>query len=168
MNLKKAALYGGLVLLAGYHFMAPRNVRNNNPLNLERGADWDGLTVIPMDVRFASFVSPAFGFRAAYITLIQYLKRGDDTIEKIINKWAPSHENDSKNYAEFVANKMGVDVDFEVTPSDLSVLMFHMAQMEGATGQYEYELQTVVDGVELALERNDIAAYVDNYGSWFS
>lgn len=166
MNFKKAAIVGGLFLATGYYVMTtPKNVRNNNPLNIERGADWDGLAVIPQDIRFATFSSPEFGFRAGYVTLIQYLKRGDNTIEKIINKWAPDHENDSNGYAAFVANKMGVDVDFEVTPDDLTVLMFFMAQMEGANGKHEYELATVVRGAELAQEREDIAQYVDSYGS---
>lgn len=144
--------------------MVPRNVRNNNPLNIERGADWDGLSPDQTDDRFAIFIQPKYGFRAGYIILVQYSKRGDNTINKIINCWAPPGENNTNNYQDYVASKMGVSADSVIAPNQFVSLMLYMSQMEGATGEYAYPLETAAEGAQLALQRPDIAAYVANYG----
>ena len=46
--------------------MTPRGIRNNNPLNIRRGASqWQGLKRRQTDKDFCQFVTVAYGYRAA-------------------------------------------------------------------------------------------------------
>lgn len=95
----------------------PRGIRNNNPGNLDRGSPWQGL-VEGNDPRFCTFADPAFGIRALAVTLITYYdkrKANDgsriDTVKEIIERWAPPHENDTREYTNYVARVLGVAPD---------------------------------------------------------
>lgn len=92
--------------------MVPRGVRNNNPLNIEYNAhnNWQGQT--GSDGRFSIFVSSDYGFRAGAIVLKNYQRLyGLETLNDIINRFAPPTENDSHNYASFVASQVKIDVN---------------------------------------------------------
>ena len=76
----------------------------NNPLNLRYNPSnsWKGQVG---EVRgFCKFKNIAYGFRAAWRVLNNYLKNGHNTIEKIISRWAPPKENDTENYIKFVCD----------------------------------------------------------------
>lgn len=140
-----------------------KNVRNDNPLNIEKGADWDGLRATQTDDRFAQFVSPDYGFRAGYIILTGYLMRGQDTIETIIAGidgqmgWAPESDNGAHtyHYIDYLANKLEMSPVETVTPENLPLLMLHMADFEGAKGAYNIDV--VMQGVLLAQQETRIA-----------
>lgn len=88
----------------------PRGLRNNNPLNIEKGDNWKGLRDFPTDKRFCEFQSMSYGFRAAFMILERYrVNYNLSTIDQIIRRWAPPTENDTKKYAEYVARKAGID-----------------------------------------------------------
>lgn len=103
---------------------APRGIRNNNPGNIEWGSQWQGLRPESerTDNRFAQFKDPVFGIRALACVLITYqdkrkAKDGSriDSIKEIIERWAPSFENDTGSYANSVAALLdGVGPDDEV------------------------------------------------------
>lgn len=103
---------------------APRGIRNNNPGNIEWGSQWQGLRPESerTDNRFAQFNDPVFGIRALACVLITYqdkrkAKDGSriDSIKEIIERWAPSFENDTDSYANSVAALLdGVGPDDEV------------------------------------------------------
>jgi hypothetical protein len=103
---------------------APRGIRNNNPGNIEWGSQWQGLRPESerTDNRFAQFNDPVFGIRALACVLITYqdkrkAKDGSriDSIKEIIERWAPSFENDTGAYANSVAALLGgVGPDDEV------------------------------------------------------
>lgn len=87
----------------------PRGIRNNNPLNIRKGARWRGLRDFATDKEFCEFQTMAFGFRAAFRTLITYYTKHDcKTLEKIINRWAPPYENNTQSYITQVKLKAGV------------------------------------------------------------
>jgi len=120
----------------------PKNVRNKNPLNIEKGADWKGLELIQNDARFAQFKSPEWGFRAGYIILLQYLERGDNNLQRIINKWAPSGTDDNNhtdNYIGYIADKVQLSPVELVTATMLPEIMLHMSNFEGAKGAFNIE-----------------------------
>lgn len=90
----------------------PRGIRNNNPGNIEWGSPWQGLRPEGerTDSRFAQFKDPVFGIRALACVLITYqdkrkAKDGSriDSVAEIIQRWAPSFENDTDAYARSVA-----------------------------------------------------------------
>ena len=98
--------------------MTPRPVRNNNPGDLEIGAPWRGLmpdedmTEAQKHERFAVFQSPAWGFRALLKVLQSYQKlHGLDTVRKMVARFAPPSENDTQQYANFVASEMQIGAD---------------------------------------------------------
>ena len=71
--------------------MTPRNIRNNNPLNIRRSKDqWQGLDAKQNDPSFFKFESMAMGWRAAFVILTKtyYHKYRLFTIRKIIKRWA--------------------------------------------------------------------------------
>lgn len=94
--------------------MTPRNIRNNNPLNIRRSKDkWQGLAAKQSDSSFFKFESMEMGWRAAFIILTKtyYHKYRLFTIRKIINRWAPSVENDTDAYIKRVSDLTGIAPD---------------------------------------------------------
>ena len=94
--------------------MTPRNIRNNNPLNIRRSKDqWQGLDAKQSDPSFFKFESMTMGWRAAFIILTKtyYHKYRLFTIRKIIKRWAPSNENDADAYIKKVSDLTGIDPD---------------------------------------------------------
>ena len=65
------------------------------------------------DGAFCQFDSLAYGWRAAFILLTRtyYNNYGADTIGKIISRWAPQIENDTRGYIRFVSEWTGIDAD---------------------------------------------------------
>lgn len=87
--------------------MATRGVRNANPGNLRKSKDqWEG--AIGDDGAFVIFDSPESGVRALAKNLQSYGRQGYDSIEKIINRWAPPNENDTKAYIDSVVAATGI------------------------------------------------------------
>lgn len=87
----------------------PRGIRNNNPLNIRKGGRWIGQRYNETDKEFCEFQTMAYGFRAAFRTLITYYTKHDcKTLEKIINRWAPPNENDTLSYIRHVKVKAGI------------------------------------------------------------
>ena len=94
--------------------MTPRNIRNNNPLNIRRSKDqWQGLDAKQSDSLFFKFESMEMGWRAAFVILTKtyYHKYRLFTIRKIISRWAPSVENDTEAYVKRVSDLTGIDPD---------------------------------------------------------
>jgi hypothetical protein len=131
----------------------PRGFRNNNPLNIDyNGANnWDGQTGMEIGVpspRFARFSSMEYGVRAAAKLVKNYMNRhGLRTVYGIINRWAPSVENDTNAYAQHVAHKLGVSPYEPIHELDIPELLYHMIKHEN--GQY-LDMATVTKGSRMA------------------
>jgi hypothetical protein len=94
--------------------MQPRAIRNNNPLNIRRSGDrWEGQAVKQKDPSFVQFAEMKYGWRAAFLLLTRtyYHKYRCYTIRKIIERWAPPNENNTRTYVERVSNMMHYDAD---------------------------------------------------------
>lgn len=99
-----------------------RGVRNNNPGNLiKTSIPWAG-KVKSKDERFESFETPEAGIRALAANLRSYQKQGINTVEKVISRWAPPNENDTKSYIKAVAADLGVAPGAKLDLSDPRVL----------------------------------------------
>lgn len=98
------------------HKITSRGVRNNNPGNLRKTKDpWQGLAETQTDKDFFVFKNPVYGIRALTRTLIRYQdKHGLRTIRQIINRWAPSTENDTLAYVRGVAMSTGFGAEVEL------------------------------------------------------
>lgn len=93
----------------------PRGIRNNNPLNIVKGQNWKGERHPQTDRRFEEFESMQYGIRAGfkllrnYITGFNGLTSKINTIDTIIKKWAPAHENDTEKYISQVCQLSGLN-----------------------------------------------------------
>ena len=116
--------------------MEPRGIRNNNPGNIVQGANFDG-EVQSDDQRFAQFTSPEMGIRAMSRTLDTYRdKHGLNTIEGILNRWAPNEENDTAKYVNFVAMQLDKYPDEQLTTADRESLVTAMITFENGSNPY--------------------------------
>lgn len=92
----------------------PRGIRNNNPLNIRVGNHWQGEKSISSDKEFEQFESMQMGIRAGFKILRQYMSgyggatRPFNTIELMVKRWAPSTENPTKRYTDFVSKMSGI------------------------------------------------------------
>lgn len=124
-----------------------RGIRNKNPLNIERGSTWVGLVKDGQDKRFCEFENFYFGYRAAYkILLGSYRRRGWNTINKIIEHWAPSSENQTTAYIRSVHQFTGLPVDKVLCRFEYIALVLAMAKVEcGSIPETSVCIQAGVD-----------------------
>lgn len=135
----------------------PRGVRNNNPGNIDynRANKWQG-QMPPNDAlekRFARFDCPENGIRALGKLLQTYQsKHGLKTVKAIINRWAPSVENDTAAYVRAVEQKTGTAPGADVNMKDPVVLTgFVKAIIHHENAGFEYPESIIREGVRRAL-----------------
>lgn len=83
----------------------PRGIRNNNPGNLNYAGQVGATKEAGENGRFAVFNSMQEGVGALYRQLQLYFKRGVNTIEAIVNKYAPAGDNN--NVAAYIQQLVG-------------------------------------------------------------
>ncbi|HFU3228353.1 TPA: structural protein [Proteus mirabilis] len=98
-----------------------RGIRNNNPGNIRHGSSkWQGLATVQSDDKFCTFINVYYGVRALMKLLQTYSKQKGksnvgccdkiDTVEEIIERWAPSFDNNhTENYIKRVCKDTGFD-----------------------------------------------------------
>ncbi|EDU7983796.1 structural protein [Salmonella enterica subsp. diarizonae] len=132
----------------------PRGIRNNNPGNIRWGDDWKGL--VPKSQRtdkdFCQFITPEYGIRAMIVILRNYQrKHGLNTITGIINRWAPTNENNTQAYIDSVAKTTGTAPDQFVHTDDSRFMMkLLQAIIRHENGVQPYGFDMFVRAVELA------------------
>lgn len=115
----------------------PRGYRNNNPLNIRISKDnWQGKVSPNTDGSFEQFENMGYGFRAALKLLRNYIGKGNNTIAKMINRWAPANENNTNGYINTVATRSGIDANTVIDRSDkekLCKIAYAMAFVENGS-----------------------------------
>ncbi|MFY2599312.1 phage tail tape measure protein [Achromobacter xylosoxidans] len=120
----------------------PRGIRNNNPGNLvyvgQTGASKEA------NGRFATFSSAQEGLNALASQLRRYGQRGLNSIQSIVNTYAPASENNTGAYANYLAQKMGIDTDtqFDVNsdPAALAALIRGIVEYENGRNPYSNDM----------------------------
>lgn len=123
----------------------------NNPLNIRYNPSNRWVGQIGEHMGFCVFKSKAYGFRAAYIILTNYIKNGHNTIEAIISRWAPPTENNTESYIKFVVNETLIPRNLELT--DLSIhdywtkliILRAMSMMESGQKHDEQEINLFIN-----------------------
>jgi hypothetical protein len=127
--------------------MTARGIRNNNPGNLRHGNAWKGLAPKQPDKGFATFIDPLWGLRAmAKVLLVYSTRHGRRTVRAIIERWAPTSENDTDAYVAMVSRAMGVGPD---APLDLTKDMV-LSDLMRAIIQHENGVQPYHPGLILS------------------
>lgn len=112
--------------------MQPRGLRNNNPGNLRRsGTRFLGEVTPSQDPEFKQFRTMAWGYRAMFVVLYTYCKRGLRAIRPLIAHYAPPVENDTAAYIRAVSAGSGLDPDAPVDPLDGRMMIPIVAAMSG-------------------------------------
>lgn len=129
----------------------PRGIRNNNPGNLRiSNIAWQG-KIQGEDKSFETFENAEYGIRALGKTLLTYnSKHGLNTVNDIINRYAPPVENNTNAYAEHVAKYLGVGLHEKIDVRDrifdlVTVIIMH------ENGYNPYPTETLNRGVSMAL-----------------
>lgn len=109
----------------------PRGIRNNNPLNIRKGNNWQGERHPQTDPAFEEFQSVEMGLRAGFIIIRNYMKTRPphDTLRKIITRWAPTNENNTAAYIKTVTEKSLVNPDERLKFTDKNKLCRIVAAM---------------------------------------
>lgn len=115
----------------------PRGIRNNNPGNLViTGIDWKGKVPIQQntDGMFEQFENWYYGVRAMWIDLKgDVFTDGDNTIRKLIHKYAPPFENPTETYIQYVANFTGKSPDELIQENDMYGIIDAISRFENYT-----------------------------------
>lgn len=122
----------GNALAASPDASMPRGFRNSNPGNIEDGPFARSQPgYVGSDGRFAKFASMEHGTGAMNALLDSYEKRGVNTIDGVINRWAPSSDgNNTQAYVQNVARQAGLDPSAPITPDKRQAIIAAMAQHE--------------------------------------
>lgn len=139
----------------------PRGFRNNNPGNIDRhpGVRWQGQAADQSgDPRFIVFKAPEWGIRAIARVLITYQDKRRardggriDTIQEIIDRWAPPSENNTGAYARHVARLTGIGVDETLDVYDYETMCaLVQAIITHENGVQPYSSEIIARGLGLA------------------
>ncbi|ENM5727492.1 structural protein P5 [Vibrio mimicus] len=139
--IKQIAVIGGVgvLLYMGTQAAMPRGIRNKNPLNIEynKANDWEGQTGVEPEGRFARFSAAKYGIRAGAKLISNYMTiHNKQSVIAILERFAPSNENHTANYANFVANKLGVGVSERLTTKHIPAMVKAMIQFENGLNPY--------------------------------
>lgn len=109
-------------------------MRNNNPLNIRIGNVWLGEVNNPTDPNFEQFVHIKYGLRAGFVLLRRYINHYHrNTVPMILAAWAPSSENNTLKYIDFVCQRANITSTQSLTYTDKPV----MVQLVKAMAKYE-------------------------------
>lgn len=131
----------------------PDNVLFNNPLNLRTSLiRWQG-KVTPPNAEFEHFNTSFNGIRAGAKNLISYQKiHGLNTVSEIISRYAPSSENPTSSYINFMCKKLSVAPDATLDLSNPDFLVnWVIAQITFEQGIQPYEFDLIQRAVKSAL-----------------
>ncbi|MGN3437077.1 structural protein [Proteus penneri] len=129
-----------------------RGERNNNPGNIRHGSKWQGLSAQQTDKDFCQFVSPEYGIRAIYKLLQTYQKKYElNTVESIIDRYAPPNENNTVSYIYRAAKDIGVSVNEPINVSSKPVAIALATAIVGVELGYQPYSQKVFEDAWLLL-----------------
>lgn len=129
-----------------------RGIKNNNPGNIRISDQrWQGKVTPSTDADFEQFVSPEYGIRALAKILLDDGSQGINTVRKVINKYAPSSENNTEAYINAVCEHLKVQPDDELNLDDYNTMYgFVAAIIMHENGEVPYSDATINKGINMA------------------
>jgi len=89
-----------------------RGLSNCNPGNIRKSkVRYQGEVTPSRDPAFKQFQTMAWGYRAMFVLLDSYSRKGYRTIRQMITRYAPPVENYTENYIRWVTAWSGIDAD---------------------------------------------------------
>ena len=113
-----------------------RGYRNNNPGNIRLNPliKWEG-EIKGTDTSFVTFKNMTYGIRALMKLLSNYKKRNYNTIELILNRYAPANENNTTGYIYKVSTYTGI-------PKNQNLVLDQMQMVKLARAIVKVEIGT--------------------------
>lgn len=100
-----------------------RGIRNNNPGNLNFAGQKGATLESGPNARFASFQTMLEGIAALDRQVMLYLKRGKNTIDQIIDIYAPSSDgNNTSSYKSYLSQYTGLGVKEKIDGSNFEIM----------------------------------------------
>lgn len=130
-----------------------RGLRNNNPGNLVKTRlTWVGKLQNGKDSRFEQFEYLKYGIRAQMMDVINDIKKGKNTLTKLIHEYAPSFENDTTGYINNVAKSVNIKPNEVIKSIDTKfILSLSRAIYKVELGKYNVDItdSDIKDGFNL-------------------
>lgn len=100
-----------------------RGIRNNNPGNLNFAGQKGATLESGPNARFASFPTMLEGIAALDRQVMLYLERGKNTIDQIIDIYAPSSDgNNTSSYKSYLSQYTGLGVKEKIDGSNFEIM----------------------------------------------
>lgn len=130
-----------------------RGLRNRNPGNIRRSKTrYLGEVTPSRDAVFKQFETMAWGYRAMFVLLDSYRRRGYGTLRQMIARYAPPVENHTENYIRCVATWSGVDADEPLDTHDRATMLAVVAAMSRMENGREAVMSDVEAGWTLFIQ----------------
>ena len=130
-----------------------RGLSNFNPGNIRIGGQkFIGEKDKSTDKAFRQFVTMAFGYRAMFVLLRNYIKNGNNTIVKIISRYAPSNENNTNAYINAVEKGSGINSNTIIQINDLDSLTKIIMAMSMVENAVKAVVADVLEGKKLLIQ----------------
>lgn len=133
--------------------MIARGIRNDNPCNIRRTKDkWVGMRETQTDKAFVQFKERKYGYRATFVLLRNYIRKGVDSIGKIIARWAPSSDgNNTQSYIDYVAKSTGIDADTSLRFEDKDAMVEIVRSMAHMESGIVEDASLIAEAYELSI-----------------
>ena len=130
-----------------------RGLRNRNPGNIRRSKTrYLGEVTPSRDAAFKQFETMAWGYRAMFVLLDSYRRRGYGTLRQMIARYAPPVEKHTENYIRCVATWSGVDADEPLDTHDRTIMLAVVAAMSRMENGREAVMSDVEAGWTLFIQ----------------
>lgn len=130
-----------------------RGLRNRNPGNIRKsGTAYMGEVRPSQDTAFKQFETMAWGYRAVFVLLDSYRRRGYTTLRQMIARYAPPVENDTGNYVRCVSAWSGIDADEPLDTNDRITMLAVVAAISRMENGREAVMSDVEAGWALFMQ----------------
>lgn len=129
----------------------PRGIRNNNPLNIRIGNVWLGEVQNPTDPDFEQFVHIKYGLRAGFVLLRRYINHYHrNTVPMILAAWAPSSENNTLKYIDYVCQHAHITNTSTIKFEDKETMIMLVKAMCKYECGSDIDIRTISEAYDMA------------------
>lgn len=131
----------------------PRGLRNNNAGNIRKSSTrYLGEVRPSSDKAFKQFETRGWGYRAIFVLLESYSKRGYKTLRQMINRYAPPSENHTEIYLKYVCDCAMTSADIQLDITDKNTMVLVVAAISKMENGYPAIMDEVLEGWDLYLK----------------
>ncbi len=130
----------------------PRGLRNNNPLNLSfHNAQLANNPGLRSDGRFGIYPTMEAGIAQSVRQMQLHGSRGDNTLARLVSRWAPPNENDTAGYIARVSRETGLGPNDTLDLTNSDVLRRLVGSMTAVENGRRLAPDVIERGVGMAL-----------------